>query len=76
MTVSETAQLLAAQGYIADHELATTVHLALAMRRPELALGLIGVDALSIEMGSELARLLVPPLARSFLGLLDCYLAV
>ena len=33
-TVADTARLLADQGYIADLELATTVHLALAMRRP------------------------------------------
>jgi len=33
-TVADTAKLLAEQGYIADQELATTVHLALAMRRP------------------------------------------
>jgi flagellar biosynthesis protein FlhA len=38
------------------------------MRRPELALGLVGVDAMSIEIGAELARLLAPPLAD---GLLD-----
>ena len=33
-SVAETAALLAAQGYIADQDLATTVHLALSMRRP------------------------------------------
>src|SRR5262249_12798416 len=33
-TVADTAKLLAEQGYIADQELATTVHLALTMRRP------------------------------------------
>jgi len=33
-TVADTAKLLADQGYIADLELATTVHLALSMRRP------------------------------------------
>ncbi len=37
------------------------------MRRPELALGLIGVDAIGIEMGGELARLLVPPLSDALL---------
>ena len=37
------------------------------MRRPELALGLIGVDAIAIEMGGELARLLVPPLSDALL---------
>jgi flagellar biosynthesis protein FlhA len=34
-----------------------------AMRRPELALGLVGVDAIAIEIGADLAQLLVPPLA-------------
>ncbi|HVA29515.1 MAG TPA: flagellar biosynthesis protein FlhA, partial [Candidatus Baltobacteraceae bacterium] len=38
-----------------------------ALRRPELALGLVGVDALSIDVGSELALLLVPPLAEALL---------
>ena len=33
-SVDETARLLAAHGYIADRELATTVHLSLAMNRP------------------------------------------
>ena len=33
-TVADTAKLLADQGYIADQELATTVHLSLAMHRP------------------------------------------
>ncbi len=32
--VADTARLLADQGYIADQELATTVHLSLAMHRP------------------------------------------
>lgn len=34
-----------------------------AMRRPELALGLVGVDAIAIEIGADLAQLLAPPLA-------------
>ena len=38
-----------------------------AMRRPELALGLIGVDAMSIDIGSEIAQLLAPPLADALL---------
>jgi flagellar biosynthesis protein FlhA len=38
-----------------------------AMRRPELALGLVGVDAVTIEMGAELALLLVPPLSDALL---------
>jgi flagellar biosynthesis protein FlhA len=32
-----------------------------AVRRPETALGLVGVDALSIDVGAELYPLLVPP---------------
>ena len=32
-----------------------------AIRRPEMALGLIGVDALSIELGTNLLALLAPP---------------
>ena len=38
-----------------------------AMRRPELAVGLVGVDAVAIEVGGELAPLLVPPLAEALL---------
>jgi flagellar biosynthesis protein FlhA len=38
-----------------------------AMRRPELALGLVGVDAVAIEIGGELAQLLVSPLADALL---------
>ena len=38
-SVAETATLLADQGYIADQELAPTVHLALAMQRPLLLEG-------------------------------------
>ena len=38
-----------------------------AMRRPELALGLVGVDAVAIEIGGDLAQLLVPPLADALL---------
>jgi flagellar biosynthesis protein FlhA len=38
-----------------------------AMRRPELALGLVGVDAIAIEIGGELARLLAPPLSDALL---------
>ncbi|MDQ2866228.1 MAG: flagellar biosynthesis protein FlhA [Candidatus Eremiobacteraeota bacterium] len=39
-----------------------------AMRRPELALGLVGVDAMAIDVGADIAQLLAPPLAE---GLLD-----
>ena len=38
-----------------------------AMRRPELALGLVGVDAISIEIGADLALLLAQPLADALL---------
>jgi flagellar biosynthesis protein FlhA len=38
-----------------------------AMRRPELALSLIGVDAISIDVGADLAHLLVPPCADALL---------
>jgi flagellar biosynthesis protein FlhA len=38
-----------------------------AMRRPELALGLVGVDAITIEIGAELAQLLALPLSDALL---------
>jgi len=38
-----------------------------AMRRPELALGLVGVDAISVEIGADLAQLLAAPLADALL---------
>ncbi len=38
-----------------------------AIRRPELALGLVGVDAVSIEFGSNLTQLLAPPLSDALL---------
>lgn len=38
-----------------------------AMRKPELALGLVGVDAISVELGAELTRLLAPPLCEALL---------
>ncbi len=38
-----------------------------ALRRPELALGLVGVDAMSIDIGAELVPLLAPPLADALL---------
>jgi flagellar biosynthesis protein FlhA len=34
-----------------------------AIRRPEMALGLIGVDAVSIDIGADIAQLLAAPLA-------------
>ncbi len=38
-----------------------------AMRRPELALGLVGVDAIAVEIGADLASLLTPPLSDALL---------
>ena len=38
-----------------------------AIRRPEMALGLVGVDAVSIELGADLTQLLAPPLADQLL---------
>ena len=38
-----------------------------ALRRPELAMGLVGVDAMSIDIGSELGALLAPPYAEALL---------
>jgi flagellar biosynthesis protein FlhA len=38
-----------------------------ALRRPELALNLIGVDAMAIDIGADLAHLLVPPLSDALL---------
>ncbi len=38
-----------------------------SIRRPEMALGLVGVDALAIDVGLELAPFLQPPLADALL---------
>ena len=38
-----------------------------AVRRPEMALGLVGVDALAIDIGLELGALLIAPLADQLL---------
>jgi flagellar biosynthesis protein FlhA len=38
-----------------------------AIRRPEMALGLVGVDAVSIEVGANLLPLLSPPLSDALL---------
>jgi flagellar biosynthesis protein FlhA len=38
-----------------------------AMRRPELALGLVGVDAVALEIGADLAQLLTSPLSDALL---------
>jgi len=65
-TVAETAALLAAQGYIADQELATTVHLALAMRRPLFLEGEPGTGK------TEIAKVLAAGLGRRLVRL-QCY---
>jgi MoxR-like ATPase len=64
--VSDTAALLAAQGYIADHELATTVHLALSMRRPLFLEGEPGTGK------TEIAKVLATGLGRRLVRL-QCY---
>ncbi len=65
-SVSETAALLADQGYIADRELATTVHLALSMQRPLLLEGEPGTGK------TEIAKVLAAGLGRRLVRL-QCY---
>jgi MoxR-like ATPase len=65
-TVADTARLLADQGYIADLELATTVHLALAMRRPLFLEGEPGTGK------TEIAKVLAAGLQRRLVRL-QCY---
>jgi MoxR-like ATPase len=65
-SVSETAALLANQGYIADRDLATTVHLALSMRRPLLLEGEPGTGK------TEIAKVLAAGLGRRLVRL-QCY---
>ncbi|MGC8469553.1 MAG: AAA family ATPase [Acetobacteraceae bacterium] len=65
-SVAETAALLADAGYIADQELATTVHLALAMRRPLLLEGEPGTGK------TEIAKVLAAGLGRRLVRL-QCY---
>jgi MoxR-like ATPase len=65
-TVSDTAALLAGQGYIADRELATTVHLSLAMQRPLLLEGEPGTGK------TEIAKVLATGLGRRLVRL-QCY---
>jgi len=65
-TVDDTASLLASQGYIADRELATTVHLALAMGRPLLLEGEPGTGK------TEIAKVLATGLDRRLVRL-QCY---
>ena len=65
-SVPETAALLAGQGYIADTELATTVHLALVMGRPLLLEGEPGTGK------TEIAKVLASGLNRRLVRL-QCY---
>ena len=65
-SVDETARLLAAQGYIADRELATTVHLSLAMNRPLFLEGEPGTGK------TEIAKVLAAGLGRRLVRL-QCY---
>ena len=65
-TVADTAKLLADQGYIADQELATTVHLSLAMRRPLFLEGEPGTGK------TEIAKVLAAGLGRRLVRL-QCY---
>jgi len=65
-TVADTAKLLADQGYIADLELATTVHLALSMRRPLFLEGEPGTGK------TEIAKVLAAGLGRRLIRL-QCY---
>ncbi|MGH7042353.1 MAG: AAA family ATPase [Acetobacteraceae bacterium] len=65
-SVNDTARLLADQGYIADRALATTVHLALAMRRPLFLEGEPGTGK------TEIAKVLAAGLGRRLVRL-QCY---
>ncbi len=65
-TVAETGKLLADHGYIADLELTTTVHLALAMQRPLLLEGEPGTGK------TEIAKVLSAGLGRRLIRL-QCY---
>jgi len=65
-SVADTAKLLSDQGYIADRELATTVHLALTMRRPLFLEGEPGTGK------TEIAKVLAAGLRRRLVRL-QCY---
>jgi MoxR-like ATPase len=65
-SVHETAHLLAEHGYIADRELATTVHLALSMQRPLFLEGEPGTGK------TEIAKVLATGLGRRLVRL-QCY---
>ena len=62
-SVPETARLLSDQGYVASHELATTVHLALAMGRPLFLEGEPGTGK------TEIAKVLAAGLNRRLVRL-------
>jgi len=63
------AQLAVRRKYVLDESARTASERAKrqALRRPELALGLVGVDAMSIDVGADLAHLLTPPLCDALL---------
>jgi MoxR-like ATPase len=65
-TVADTARLLSDNGYIADLELATTVHLALTMQRPLLLEGEPGTGK------TEISKVLAAGLNRRLVRL-QCY---
>jgi MoxR-like ATPase len=65
-TVAETAALLERGGYVADVDLATTVHLALSMRRPLFLEGEPGTGK------TEIAKVLASGLGRRLVRL-QCY---
>ena len=65
-TVADTAKLLADHGYIADRDLATTVHLALSMQRPLFLEGEPGTGK------TEIAKVLATGLRRRLVRL-QCY---
>jgi MoxR-like ATPase len=65
-TVDDTAALLAAQGYVADRGLATTIHLALVMGRPLFLEGEPGTGK------TEIAKVLAAGLGRRLVRL-QCY---
>jgi len=65
-SVSDTATLLSSQGYIADRQLATTVHLALSMSRPLFLEGEPGTGK------TEIAKALASGLRRRLVRL-QCY---
>jgi MoxR-like ATPase len=65
-SVADTAKLLCDHGYIADHELATAVHLALSMHRPLFLEGEPGTGK------TEIAKVLAAGLGRRLVRL-QCY---